>query len=173
MHERVKQTIPPPHTPKITLTFFLASLYMLRSSEHRVLLTRASRRLVWKFVFCPDKFMCVSLWISVYRSVFLLLSLKGYTIVRGEIVSLKAKITEEAFVPEGDEKGGELFFSYTDTDTQTHTHPPSLSPLRQREGEHGLQVVDNIKGVLFLGHKGSRELRLHPFSQMSLYRHEI
>lgn len=68
--------------------------------------------------------------VSVCTAVYLLLSLKGYTIVRGEIVSLKAKITEEAFVPEGDEKGGELFFPIQ---IQTHTHPPSLSPPRQRE----------------------------------------
>lgn len=42
--------------------------------------------------------MCV-----VCACVFFLVSLKGSTIVGGEIASLKAKFTQEAFVPGGDE----------------------------------------------------------------------
>ncbi len=40
---------------------------------------------------------------SLCASVLFLVSLKGSTIVGGEIAPLKAKFTQEAFVPGGDE----------------------------------------------------------------------
>lgn len=149
---------------------FLSCSYMLRTSEHRVLLTRASRRLLEMFMFRWFH-VCVRVCSCVVLGIFK----REHYCWEGRLRLWKQNSLRKHLFREEMSKEMSCFLflhrhtlsnthQYTQTRRtrtdyklkHTHTHSPLL---RQKEGGSemmgSLQVVDDIKGVLFLG--GRRE----------------
>ena len=167
---------------------FRSSSYMLRTSEHRVLLTRASRGLLEMFMFRWFH-VCVRVCSCVVLGSFK----REHYCWEGRLRLWKQNsLRKHLFREEMSKEMSCFLFLRRHTHFQTHTsthrhgartdyklkHTHTHTPLlRQQVGGGGggemmgsLQVADDIKGVLFLGGEKGRELRSYPFHRWKLHK---